>query len=102
MFKVTTQIDDAHPTLRVEGVLRDDNVPHLVRACGLVARDGQLVIDLSGVTFMDGHGILIIGEDTGSGHQNDIIWAYDIHDGSLTRIQTTPSPIRFTPFNTCP
>ncbi|MBO6938417.1 MAG: DUF839 domain-containing protein [Deltaproteobacteria bacterium] len=42
------------------------------------------------VTFMDGHGILIIGEDTGSGHQNDVIWAYDVYEGSLTRIQTTP------------
>jgi secreted PhoX family phosphatase len=42
------------------------------------------------VAFMDGHGILIIGEDTGSGHQNDIIWAYDVYAGSLTRIQTTP------------
>lgn len=42
------------------------------------------------VTYMSGWDKLIIGEDTGSGHQNDVIWAYDFKDQSLTRIQTTP------------
>lgn len=42
------------------------------------------------VTFMNGWDTLIIGEDTGSGHQNDVIWAYNFADSSLTRIQTTP------------
>ncbi|WP_416308202.1 PhoX family protein [Neptunicella sp. SCSIO 80796] len=42
------------------------------------------------VTYMSGHSQLIIGEDTGSGHQNDAIWAYDLDAGSLKRIQTTP------------
>ncbi|MFA3790895.1 PhoX family phosphatase [Aliiglaciecola sp. SL4] len=42
------------------------------------------------VTYMAGHNQLIIGEDTGSGHQNDAIWSYDLDAGSLTRIQTTP------------
>ncbi|MET0029392.1 MAG: alkaline phosphatase PhoX [Candidatus Thiodiazotropha sp.] len=42
------------------------------------------------VTYMPGYGTLIIGEDTGSGHQNDAIWAYNLAQGSLTRIQTTP------------
>ena len=42
------------------------------------------------VTYMSGYDQLIIGEDTGSGHQNDVIWAYDFADQSLTRIQTTP------------
>ncbi|WP_026381246.1 PhoX family protein [Afifella pfennigii] len=42
------------------------------------------------LTFMDGFGTLIIGEDTGSGHQNDVIWAYKLSDGSLTRIFSTP------------
>ena len=42
------------------------------------------------VTYMSGYDKLIIGEDTGSGHQNDVIWAYDFADQSLTRIQTTP------------
>ena len=42
------------------------------------------------LTFITGKDILIIGEDTGSGHQNDAVWAYDIKSGELTRIQTTP------------
>lgn len=42
------------------------------------------------LTYMSGHNQLIIGEDTGSGHQNDAIWAYDLDDGNLKRIQTTP------------
>lgn len=42
------------------------------------------------VTFMTGRNTLIIGEDTGSGHQNDAIWAYNVGTQKLTRIQTTP------------
>jgi secreted PhoX family phosphatase len=42
------------------------------------------------VTFITGRKTLIIGEDTGSGHQNDIIWAYNMETQKLTRIQTTP------------
>ena len=42
------------------------------------------------VTFLTGTRTLIIGEDTGSGHQNDVIWAYDLDAGKLTRILSTP------------
>ena len=42
------------------------------------------------VTYMSGYDKLIIGEDTGGGHQNDVIWAYEFDTKSLTRIQTTP------------
>ncbi|MDO7085616.1 alkaline phosphatase PhoX [Pseudocolwellia sp. AS88] len=42
------------------------------------------------VTYMSGHDQLIIGEDTGSGHQNDVIWALDLSDNTMARIQTTP------------
>ena len=42
------------------------------------------------VTFMPGRDTLIIGEDTGDGHQNDAIWAYTVGTHTLTRIQTTP------------
>jgi secreted PhoX family phosphatase len=41
------------------------------------------------VTFLTNSDTLIIGEDT-SYHQNDVIWAYDMGDDELTRIQTTP------------
>lgn len=42
------------------------------------------------VTFLTGSRTLIIGEDTGSGHRNDAIWAYDLDTAALTRIETTP------------
>jgi secreted PhoX family phosphatase len=42
------------------------------------------------LTMISGYNTLIIGEDTGSGHQNDAIWAYNLVSGELTRIQTTP------------
>lgn len=42
------------------------------------------------VTFIPGYNTLIIGEDTGSGHQNDAIWSYNLGTKALTRIETTP------------
>lgn len=42
------------------------------------------------VTYMPGYNTLIIGEDTGDGHRNDMIWAYNLDSRKLTRIQTTP------------
>lgn len=42
------------------------------------------------LTIIPGYDALIIGEDTGSGHQNDAIWSYDLKTGTLTRIETTP------------
>ncbi len=41
------------------------------------------------LTFIPNADTLIIGEDT-SYHQNDMIWAYNLSDKKLTRIQTTP------------
>jgi hypothetical protein len=40
--------------------------------------------------FIPGYHTLIIGEDSGDGHQNDMIWSLNIVTGALTRIQTTP------------
>jgi secreted PhoX family phosphatase len=42
------------------------------------------------VAVSDELNVLLIGEDTGSGHQNDVIWAYSFADGSMTRIFSTP------------
>jgi len=57
------------------------------------------------VSFIPGYQTLIIGEDTGSGHQNDIVWSYNLKTEKLTRIQTTPygsettSPYVYTDIN---
>jgi hypothetical protein len=42
------------------------------------------------VAYLRGYNTLIIGEDTGSGHQNDAIWSYNTLTRKLTRIMTTP------------
>jgi uncharacterized protein len=42
------------------------------------------------ITFIPNTNTLIIGEDTGSGHQNDFIWSYNIKHKKLTRILTSP------------
>lgn len=42
------------------------------------------------VTYLPKYNSLIIGEDSGSGHRNDAIWNYNLLNGQLTRIQTTP------------
>ncbi|OYY31423.1 MAG: hypothetical protein B7X69_06525 [Sulfurovum sp. 39-42-12] len=41
------------------------------------------------VTYMDGSNLLFIGEDTGR-HLNNMIWALDITNGSLSRVFATP------------
>lgn len=58
--------------------------PYAANQCDL---DG--ISEPDNVTFMKGYKTLIIGEDTGK-HQNDMIWAYNVETGSLTRVQTTP------------
>jgi secreted PhoX family phosphatase len=52
--------------------------------------DVERISNPDNVTFLVGHNTLIIGEDTGSGHQNDVIWAWNVETRKLTRIQTTP------------
>ncbi|UXD88551.1 PhoX family protein [Thalassolituus hydrocarboniclasticus] len=43
------------------------------------------------VTYISGYDMLIIGEDAGTTHQNDALWAYDFaSEKKLTRILTTP------------
>lgn len=42
------------------------------------------------LTYIPGYQTLIIGEDTGTGHQNDLIWSYNLKTKTLTRIEATP------------
>lgn len=42
------------------------------------------------LSFLPGYATLVIGEDTGSGHQNDAVWSYNVSSKELTRIETTP------------
>ncbi len=51
--------------------------------------DIDRIADPDNLTYLLGSGVLIIAEDT-SNHEIDMIWAYDVADGGLTRIQSTP------------
>jgi len=42
------------------------------------------------VSFVKGRKTLLIGEDTGDGHRNDMVWSYNIETKLLTRVMTTP------------
>ncbi|MFO1039471.1 MAG: DUF839 domain-containing protein [Geminicoccaceae bacterium] len=42
------------------------------------------------ISYLPGRDTLFIGEDTGTGHQNDAVWALNLTSGNLTRILTTP------------
>jgi secreted PhoX family phosphatase len=42
------------------------------------------------ISYLPGRDTLFIGEDTGTGHQNDAVWSYNVATGALTRILTTP------------
>lgn len=63
----------------------EDGSPYAGNSCDI---DG--IANPDNLTFINGTRTLIIGEDTGSGHQNDAIWAYNIDSKDLTRIETTP------------
>ncbi|WP_224364021.1 alkaline phosphatase PhoX [Hyalangium versicolor] len=42
------------------------------------------------LAFIPGYDTLLIGEDSTDGHQNDVVWAYNIVTRELTRIFSTP------------
>jgi hypothetical protein len=42
------------------------------------------------ISFVTGRKTLLIGEDSGDGHQNDMVWSYNVETRELTRIETTP------------
>jgi len=42
------------------------------------------------LSFIEGYDTLLIGEDATDGHQNDMVWAYNVVTRELTRIFSTP------------
>lgn len=42
------------------------------------------------VAFIPKYNVLLVGEDSGSEHQNDAVWAYNVETGAMDRILTTP------------
>ncbi|WP_373069438.1 PhoX family phosphatase [Sulfurimonas sp.] len=66
----------------IEGIQNDD-IPN--NSC-----DINNIANPDNITYINNKNILIIGEDSSSGHQNDNVWAYNTKTKKLTRIMTTP------------
>jgi hypothetical protein len=79
-------LDDNYVATKMYGIVSGkDATGDAANTCAL---DG--IANPDNVTFMPGYKILIIGEDSGTGHQNDALWAYNTESKALTRILTTP------------
>lgn len=63
----------------------DASSPYAGSTCDI---DG--IANPDNVSFVKGRKTLLIGEDTGSGHRNDMAWSYNVETKALTRILTTP------------
>lgn len=87
----TNPIDSIYVATDMSGLVAgapttyDAGSPYAGNSC-----DVNGIANPDNITFMPGRDTLIIGEDTGSGHQNDVIWSYNLTRDELTRIQTTP------------
>lgn len=65
-----------------------DYAADLTKAANTCDIDG--IASPDNLTYIPGYGTLIIGEDTETGHQNDVVWAMRLDTGALTRILSTP------------
>ncbi len=63
--------------------------PRKYRESGLDANgcDVNGMANPDNITYLDGSGVLIVAEDSGQ-HINNMLWAYDVASGSLSRLQT--------------
>ena len=82
--RMTTAIDKDRLNPSTVDAYPEDS-PFVGNTCDI---DG--IANPDNLTFIPGQRVLIIGEDSGDGHQNDAVWAYDLTTRELARIQTTP------------
>jgi secreted PhoX family phosphatase len=82
----TLELDGNFAATRMEGLLagkpRKGDAKNTCDLNGLANPDN--------ISYLSGYNTLIIGEDSGSGHQNDAVWSYGLDRHRLTRILTTP------------
>ncbi|MCC0030274.1 MAG: DUF839 domain-containing protein [Brucellaceae bacterium] len=92
--KMSTLVVGKPMTDEQKAAAADPNCDSAHNMCGAAAEANTCDIDgianPDNITYIPGYNTLIIGEDTGSGHQNDVIWSMNLGDGSLTRIFSTP------------
>ncbi len=94
-------------SLAVGGAIRDTNnqpiassfVPRAITGIIVgkpISGDPKNACDVNGIanpdnlTYLPRFKSLVIGEDTVTGHQNDVIWAMDVLTGKITRVLSTP------------
>ena len=80
------EVGSAHVGKRLSSLLAgrpDKSVPGNICALDTVAGPDNVVL-------IPEHDTLIVAEDSGDGHENDAIWAYDIGRKRLQRIMTMP------------
>ena len=71
MLRISKVVNDGTITLRLEGRLLEPWVGALAAECaGLDACRGRLVLDLSGVTFLDAAGVRAVRELADRGHKH--------------------------------
>ncbi|KFA86875.1 alkaline phosphatase PhoX [Archangium violaceum] len=59
--------------------------PAVANVCGVNG-----IANPDNLSFINGYDTLLIGEDTVDGHQNDMVWAYNVVTRELTRIFSAP------------
>lgn len=83
-------LDDAYVATTMKALIvgkphKYESGPYAGNTCDI---DGLANPD--NISYVPGRNTLIIGEDTGSGHQNDAVWSMNLDTKELTRIETTP------------
>ncbi|HEY0464283.1 MAG TPA: hypothetical protein VGC79_08745, partial [Polyangiaceae bacterium] len=72
-----------------------DDSPYGKNASGTAGVDKNLcsingIANPDNISYLPGYDTLLIGEDSGTEHQNDAVWAFNVVSRELTRIVTTP------------
>ncbi|HYP89979.1 MAG TPA: alkaline phosphatase PhoX, partial [Polyangiaceae bacterium] len=72
-----------------------DDSPYGKSASGTAGTDKNLcsingIANPDNISYLPGYDTLLIGEDSGTEHQNDAVWAFNVVSKELTRIVTTP------------
>ena len=52
--------------------------------------DLDAIANPDNLTLIPGQRLLIVAEDSGGGHENNVLWAYHLEDKTLTRLVSAP------------
>ena len=83
-------LDDSYLVLGAKGFIAGKPNEYKEGAYAGQTCDIDGIANPDNLSFIPGYNTLLIGEDTGSGHQNDASWAVNAETKAMTRITTTP------------